>query len=112
MYSDIIFKIEYFKKELYFSVNVKGYKRFALKDYPGFDIQKFSDYNIQKCAEECNNRQGCSGYAFVFRIDDCFIKHTVKATGKNFKPHREVDLFIRTAGPTGKIYLTIGCENN
>ena len=88
---------------LYFPVSVQGYRRFALRDYPGYDMATFNNYNIYKCAEECDNNQGCAGYSFVFTNNICYIKHTAKASGKNFRHHTKDDLFIRKGGPSGKI---------
>lgn len=72
-----------------------------MRDYPGFDIERFNDYTVNKCAKECDNHQGCSGYIFIFTNDICYIKHTTKASGKYFKPNGRIDLFIRNAGPSG-----------
>lgn len=84
-------------------MNLKGFKRYPLKDYPGYDIAKFENSDIKKCARECNNQEGCAGFAFIFTARLCYIKHTVKASGRNFRVLYSHDLFIRIGGPSGKL---------
>lgn len=86
-------------------LNIPGYTRYPGKDYPGFDINKFPNYNREACGMQCNRNGKCLAFEFNINNRDCALKTQAKASGNNFKNHQHGELFIRHFN--GKLKTTV-----
>ncbi|CAD5116778.1 DgyrCDS5627 [Dimorphilus gyrociliatus] len=90
-------------------VNVKGYTRYPLKISTSSNILKITLSNIVACGNECDNKQGCYGFAFDFKRNDCYLKTKFGSVAK-FHNHQNTDMFVRKAGPSTST-LDLTCEH-
>ncbi|CAD5122242.1 DgyrCDS10690 [Dimorphilus gyrociliatus] len=74
---------------------VRHYVRYIGKDYPGFDIKKYSKSTRQSCGRRCNRKSAC--VAFVYNIENrnCYIKNRGESRGPKFRNTVDGDLYIK-----------------
>lgn len=83
--------------------NVKGFKRYAFKDYGGSDIKYLRNIkSIHDCSKACDKVTGCSGFLHHLVKKLCILKHTIRTSGPNYKNQPKSDLYIRNDGPARK----------
>ncbi|CAD5126455.1 DgyrCDS14582 [Dimorphilus gyrociliatus] len=82
------------------NLNCKGYKRYPLKDYPGFDLKRYFKSNPIDCAKYCDKTIGCSGTVFLYTLNICHLKSKIETSSPNFKDLGITDVYLRIDGPS------------